>query len=298
LLGGFQISVGARRTIGENDWRLKKAGSLVKLLALEPRHRMHQEQILDRLWPELGLGAATNNLRQVLHVARRALDPDSKVSSGYLRRRGELLELCSETLLWVDTQAFEEAAAAARKAGDPAAYRAAIELYAGDLLPEDLYEEWTEDRRETLNRTYLSLLVELAAIYEEREEHGSAIGALQQALLKEPSHEGAHIGLMRVYALSGKRGEALGQYEQLRKALSRELGVEPSADSQRLYEDILEGRFPPVRFGEERLRQVPEGPPRHNTPVVLTSSVGSERELGEVKRLLATTRLLTLTKSA
>jgi DNA-binding SARP family transcriptional activator len=124
LLGGFRVSVGTRRTIGENDWRLKKAASLVKLLALEPGHRMHQEQIMESLWPELGLGAATNNLRQVLHFARRMLDPDPEISSAYLQRRGELLELCPETPSWVDVEVFEEAATVARHAGDPAAYRA------------------------------------------------------------------------------------------------------------------------------------------------------------------------------
>jgi hypothetical protein len=55
-----------------------------------------------------------------------------------------------------------------------AAYRAAIELYAGELLPEDLYEEWTQERRAKLRRTYLELLVELAGLHEEREEYEPA----------------------------------------------------------------------------------------------------------------------------
>jgi hypothetical protein len=40
--------------------------------------------------------------------------------------------------------------AAARRARAPAAYRVAIELYAGDLLPEGRYEEWAESRRAVL----------------------------------------------------------------------------------------------------------------------------------------------------
>ena len=53
--------------------------------------------------------------------------------------------LCPEGQLWVDVEAFEEAAETARRSRDPAAYRAAIELYAGELLPEDRYEEWAEE---------------------------------------------------------------------------------------------------------------------------------------------------------
>jgi DNA-binding SARP family transcriptional activator len=74
LLGGFEVSVGSR-TIEEGAWRLRKAASLVKLLALSRTHRLHREQVMDALWPELGTDAASNNLRQALHAARRALDP-------------------------------------------------------------------------------------------------------------------------------------------------------------------------------------------------------------------------------
>ena len=71
LLGGFQVSVGSR-TIEEGAWRMRKAASLVKLLALAPGHHLHREQAMETLWPELGRRAASNNLRQALHAARRA----------------------------------------------------------------------------------------------------------------------------------------------------------------------------------------------------------------------------------
>src|ERR687893_940212 len=74
LLGGFRVSVGDR-TVPENAWRLRKAASLVKLLALAPGHRLHREQVMDLLWPGLGRRAASNNLRQVVHAARRILAP-------------------------------------------------------------------------------------------------------------------------------------------------------------------------------------------------------------------------------
>ena len=70
LLGRFSVSVGDRK-VDQSAWRLRKAASLVKLLALAPGHRLHREQAMDLLWPELGLRAASNNLRQALHVARR-----------------------------------------------------------------------------------------------------------------------------------------------------------------------------------------------------------------------------------
>src|SRR5215210_4811143 len=66
LLGGFGVSVGSR-TVEGSRWRLKKAGSLVKLLALARGHRLHRERIMAVLWPNLDGKPAANNLHRVLH---------------------------------------------------------------------------------------------------------------------------------------------------------------------------------------------------------------------------------------
>jgi len=233
LLGGFRVSVGSR-TIPQNEWRLRRAAALVKLLALAPRHRLHREQAMDLLWPDSGRKAASNSLRKTLYAARRALDPDA--GSGYLASEDESLVLCPKSDVWVDAEAFEEAAATARRSRDPAAYRAAIDLYPGDLLPEDRYEEWAEEPRRRLRETHLSLLLELARVHEEREDYDRGIEALRRAVAEESSNEEAHVGLMRLYALCDRQGEALAQYERLREVLSSELGTEPGATTRRCVE--------------------------------------------------------------
>lgn len=83
LLGGFEVWVG-QRAVGEDGWRLRKAASLVKLLALAPGHRMHREAVIDRLWPGLDPEAQANNLRQSLHVARHAFGGTPGGASRYL----------------------------------------------------------------------------------------------------------------------------------------------------------------------------------------------------------------------
>ena|SRR5829696_4300109 len=144
LLGGFRVSVGSR-TIEKSAWRLRKAARLLKLLALASGHRLHREQVMEALWQELGKKAASNNLRRTLHTTRTILD--SAEGSRYLASEDDSLVLCPRGSVWVDVDAFEEEEARARRSGDPAAYRAAIDLYTGDLLPEDRYEEWVDNRR-------------------------------------------------------------------------------------------------------------------------------------------------------
>ena len=292
LLGGFSVAVG-NRTIEEDAWRLRKAAALVKLLALAPGHRLHREQLMDLLWPELGKKAASNNLRHTLHAARTLLNPTT--GSHYLASEDESLVLCSGGDVWVDVEAFEAAAATARRARDPAVYRAATDLYTGDLLPQDRYEGWTEGRREELRQLYLTLLIELAARYEERHEHSLAIEALRKVTAVDPTLEEAHAALMRLHALSGKPEQALAQYERLRDTLLRGLGTEPGAATHHLRDEIAAGRFSPTPPAGPLQEVEPSDAGKHNLPAPRTSFVGREREMTEIKRTLSMTRLLTLT---
>jgi predicted ATPase/DNA-binding SARP family transcriptional activator/DNA-binding CsgD family transcriptional regulator len=295
LLGGFRVSVGSR-TIEPNRWRLRKSGSLLKLLALAEGHRLHRERIMATLWPELDVKRASNNFHRALHFARGALEPSAQnASSRYLPLRGDVLELCPDGPLWVDVEAFEEAARAARRTREPAAYRAAVHLYTGELLPEDLYEEWASERRDALRETYLGLVTRLAELYEEREEYDQAIEALRLALAEDPAREEAHRALMRLFAASGEPRRAIAQYQRLEKTLSERFDGLPAATTRRLYEQILEDRYLP-RSEERLLKERKESAsPRHNLPNARTSFVGREREIVAVKRSLAMTGLLTLT---
>jgi predicted ATPase len=150
LLGGFAAAVDGE-PVAEKAWRLKKARELVKLLALAPEHRLHREQAMDLLWRDRDPAAAANNLHQAVHAARRALDADA------IEVRDELLRLHAE----VDVERFERAAVDARRAGTPAAFRAALSLYGGELLPENRYEDWAMNRRDELAQLHAELTGEL-----------------------------------------------------------------------------------------------------------------------------------------
>ena len=152
LLGGFGAAVDGV-SVPETAWRLKKARELVKLLALAAGHRLHREQAMDALWRDLAPAAAANNLHQALHVARRALHPAA------IELRNEILTLSAE----IDLDRFELAAADARLLKTPAAYRAALAIYAGELLPENRYDDWVEPRRAELESLVAELHDELAA---------------------------------------------------------------------------------------------------------------------------------------
>ncbi|ACZ43741.1 transcriptional activator domain protein [Thermobaculum terrenum ATCC BAA-798] len=286
LLGEFRVAVGSR-VIERSAWRLRKASALIKLLAIARGQRLHREQVVDLLWPDLDLEAGMNNLHYVLGKARRVLEPDAG-DFHFLRFDGEWLVLSPLAPVRVDVGEFERAARLAHSSGDPASYFSAIALYTGELLPEDRYEEWVEERRRALQEVYLRLHMELAGLYESRGEYAHALDVLRRAVELEPTLEAAHAGIMRLLALLGRPQEALRQYEALRAALARELDASPQPSTTRLREEILQGHL------ERELPSVVLAP-THNLPSQLASFVGRTREIEELERLLAGARLLTLT---
>ena len=244
LLGDFCVSVGAR-AIEEREWTSRRARSLVRLLALAPRHRLHREHVIDRLWPDMGPDDGANNLHKALYMARRILEPDlpPRRASSYLQLRHDMLLLEAPDGLWTDVEAFLAAAHEAHERRTPQAYQEALRLYTGDLVPEEHYEDWVIAHRERLSGLRVTLLVELAGVQEQAGDLSAAIETLQQAVASDPVHEEAQGQLMRLLVQTGRRHLALRQYQALRAALQRELDVEPDARLQALYQDIQGSHF-------------------------------------------------------
>ncbi len=290
MLGGFRVRVASRFTADE-EWRLKKARSVIKILALARTHQLQREKIMDLLWPDLSPKAASNNLNYTLHVTRRLLEPERISGSRFLCLRGEQVALYPQGPLWTDVQAFEEAAAKARRSRQLTAYRTAVERYTGELLPEDSYEDWAEEPRAELQEAQQGLLAGLATIYEARGESEAALETLQEIARSTPADERAQLRLMRLYAAAGNRHHAMRQYERLETAL-HSMGAEPDAGSRHLYEQIQSGRISLVS-GLARDRLPPESA-RHNLPVNLSSFVGRRREIERLRGLLEGARLMTL----
>ena len=69
LLGPFQVVVDGR-VVNQRQWTRRKPALLLKLLALQPHHQLHREQIVELLWPDSDSEAGNNNLHIAIHLAR------------------------------------------------------------------------------------------------------------------------------------------------------------------------------------------------------------------------------------
>jgi DNA-binding SARP family transcriptional activator len=271
VLGGFRAEIGGR-PVAEDAWRRSGAAALVRLLTLQPGHRMHREQLIDVLWPELDHAAGTRRLTKALHFARRAL------AAGQLRLRDDLLSLEADDL-WVDVDAFE---AAARR-GDT---EQALALYTGDLLPENRFDEWAELRRAQVRAHVTRLLLDQGVDRESRGDYRGAVESFERLVGIDPVDEEAYTRLMRLAAREGHRHVAVRWYGRLVESLREELGVAPDEQLRRLYTDIVSGRLAPEHDRLESREGSPDEPSHAEAADAVVAHAGPAAAVGEERKLV------------
>jgi predicted ATPase/DNA-binding SARP family transcriptional activator len=292
LLGSFTVTVDGVE-VEPGQWRLRKAKSLVAMLALAPGQRRHRDYVLDHLWPDLDPLAAARNLHQTLYVARRALAGAELRKTGLLSIRDEHIVLSDTGPVEVDALLFAASARDALQSADEGQLRAGADLYRGDLLPDLPDADWLAVRRDELRETHREVLLKLATTVQPHAPE-EALVMLNRVLQSNGVHEGAVRAQMAVLAQLGRRSEALARYERLVDELLEAYGTDPDAQTVALFRELLTGPQ-----AEERPRGAAAVPKSQADtgylPTPLTRLIGRDRELADVQRLLARARLLTLT---
>ena len=236
LFGGFQIQVPSGQTIA---LPARKAQALLAYLALHPGQAHPRDKLAALLWGDVPAERARHSLRQVLVGLRHALPRSGPV---ILLEEADSVAV-GGSAIDVDVTSFERLAASA----EADALAAAIALYRGDLLEglavqEAPFEEWLLTERERLRELAVETLAKLLAHHLKAGNRDEAIQAAVRLLGLDPVLESVHRALMRLYAQQGRRGAALAQYQACVSVLERELGIEPEAETKRLYHEVLQSR--------------------------------------------------------
>jgi WD40 repeat protein/DNA-binding SARP family transcriptional activator len=280
LLGGFQAAIDDHPLTG---FESNKVRALLAYLAVEAGHPYRRESLAALLWPEFPETIALANLRVALADLRNQIH-DREADLPFLLIDRESIQLNPDADVWVDVWEFDPASrdqgAAIRAqrlaARDPQSsilnqqstiinLQSTISLYRGPFLdgfsiPGSIpFEEWLILKRERFHQQALRLLCQLAEFYESCGEYEQALMYARRQVELEPWLEEAHRQIMRLLALSERGSQALAQYEACKLTLANELGIEPAAETTRLYETIRLGRLEDIRPGE--LLPFPGEPP-------------------------------------
>ncbi|TML97754.1 MAG: hypothetical protein E6G05_13875, partial [Actinobacteria bacterium] len=240
LLGPVELWVGERQAALGGP----KQRTLLALLALASGQTVSRDRAAEALWGELlpdghaqRLHTAVSRLRAALREAggppeviettqtgyRLAIDPDHvdvAHAAGSLHQARELRS-------------------AGRRAEASAAARDALELWRGAPLADLLDNGWAGDHLRRLEDLKLSLLEEE---FDDRLTLGMSPGLvedLEMACASAPLRERLHAQLMLALNATGRRADALHEYDRVRRRLSEELGIDPGAVLREAHHTVL-----------------------------------------------------------
>ena len=244
-LDGFQVSSRGNKI---ERWESIKARSLFQYLMTRPRKSVAKEVLMEALWPDCDPKVASNNLKAAMHGLRQTFGNllDMEQNFPYIIYTQGTYQVNPEILIWLDVEQFEQHWETGRRfqlegkeAEAMREFKLAEEMYKGDYLADDPYEDWTLLRREALQDMYLHVLSKLAESYLNNADYEGSIIYSLKVLDKDTCREDAYQRIMRCYNRLGLRNRAIRWYEICKKAIEAELDTTPDKETCNLYQKLL-----------------------------------------------------------
>ena len=248
FLGAFRVFRGGKE-IPESAWPRPAVVRLFQYLVLHRGHPLTRDRILDDLWPGQDPNQVRNTLRRLLSWLRQVLEPymPPKGPFRYLETTWDTYVFDPQDRVRVDVEAFVRTVGEVLNAPEdegipvlPDAFIAALEAWAPPVSVAPYEDWWLEHVREWKD-LYVQGCVHAARAYLVRRAYQSAVEWADRALAEAPWLERAYQVKMRALARQGCRARALAVYEEARAALQRELGVNPSPQTEWLAERLRRG---------------------------------------------------------
>jgi DNA-binding SARP family transcriptional activator len=186
--GGFSLAIGGTPV----DLTAAKpiARRALRCLAIHAGRPVHREVLIEALWPGGDAVRATRHLQVLISILRHLLEPGvARGESHVILRDGEAYSLDLPADGWADVVQFDRALsegrlARAQRREDRAvvAFQGAMDVYGGELLPEDGPADWVVEERERRRREACEAAIALAQLLLARGEALSAAVVCERGL--------------------------------------------------------------------------------------------------------------------
>jgi predicted ATPase/DNA-binding SARP family transcriptional activator len=288
LLGAFElIGLGGAVVLPGRRQR-----SLAAILALEGGRIVSAARLIDELWSDADPADPLNALQHQISRLRAAIGRDAVV-------RHEVGYALDVTADHVDALRFEHLAALGRDqlaTGATSDARAtlheALALWRGPALVGFEGEVWAASESARLERLRLDAIEDRIEADLDAGLHREVLGEVEQLTKDHPFRERLWGQLMLALYRSGRQGDALLTYQDARKRLAEEKGLDPGPELQRL-EAAMISQLPSLELGGT-VAAVTRVPSVGNLAVPLTRFIGRHELLPEVRRAVREHRLVTL----
>jgi DNA-binding SARP family transcriptional activator len=247
FLGGFEAVLDGKPAAGfESD----KVRALFAYLVMHASRPQRREILTGLLWPDSPESSARASLRNALSNLRQTIG-DRHATSPLLCVTRQAITFEEAGDYWLDAAGFNEALLESANSldCDRPHLEKAISLYRGPLLDgfsvaSIPFQEWLLLERERLNRQMVDALRRLTVRYAEEGQLENAFNIAWRQVELEPLEEEGQRLLIRLLAASGRRGEALAQYDRCCQMFRETLDIEPSEETVALHHQILAGEVP------------------------------------------------------
>nr|WP_246496525.1 AfsR/SARP family transcriptional regulator [Sphaerisporangium rubeum] len=276
--------VRAWRDGAELDLGAPQRRALLAALLLHGGRPVPGDELVDAIWGDDPPRSAAQVIRSQVSRLRRVLDPAGGRAPAVIEAAGGGYVLRARGAQ-IDRTVFEErlsVARDARRAGDvaaqSAALREALALWSGTPLA-GLRGDHAEAERTRLVELRLSAAEDLFAADIDLGRHVDAAAGLAAMAAEHPYRERVRELLMLALYRSGRQAEALGVFDETRRLLSRELGLDPGPGLREMQRRVLAGD---AAAGEPVAVATGAGCRPAQLPADLTDFVGREDLLRQV----------------
>jgi len=196
--------------------------------------------LTDCLWPDVEGDAGYHSFESTLYRLRQLLG-----SADALTLVGGRLSINAQ-YCWVDVWAFERQLTAVRAGADDPDYalQRLSQLYRGHLLEQVSENSWALAAREALRERFLAYILSAAKSCEAQQRWQDAAVIYQRGIEFDNLAERLYRGLMICHRALGNHAEGLRAYRRCRELLSVVLGVQPTAETQAVYESLKQTSAP------------------------------------------------------
>ena len=293
LLGELQVLDDDGNTVVVTGTKLR---ALLVVLALQCGRAVPTDQLVDAIWGPDSSSAARNGLQGLVSKLRRALGSPELVAT---RGGGYALEVQPES---VDLHRFERLVAAGRANATSGDLDAAIDLLAradslwrGTALAEFVYEEFASVEVTRISELRLAALEERLDIELQLGRHRGVIGELEALVSANALRERLRGLLMIALYRAGRQADALRTFQEGRRILGEELGLDPGPELRQLEAAILaQDSSLDVTAAAAARDARPSTEQRPTVPASLTPLVGRDDQVRELIRLFREHRFITL----
>jgi predicted ATPase/DNA-binding SARP family transcriptional activator len=239
LLGPLELVSGDGRSLSIHGAKLK---GLVVMLALEAGHIVSSERLIDALYGEPPL-RVDNALQQLVSKLRRILAEGDAANRVATRSPGYCLD---EPATAVDALRFEHLLGRSREArarGDlveaSRILTEALGLWRGEAFADAALEGEAAGIRARVAELRDTAVEDRVDLELELGRHAEAVAELEALVAAAPLRERRWAQLMLALYRTGRQSDALRAYQQARRTLGDELGVDPGPELRRLEAAVL-----------------------------------------------------------